>query len=228
MLWTAMLPGSRQPASLITLPLQNQHKVSSQLQTLRLLIVSLTTYSVGSHVHSLTHPVPFRPQRHRHRGECSWVTAGLWELEGFLPKNFRLSASIRVFDSKAGTRRIGSLCCLSFSSVLGTRRRVSSSSVWYSALTSGTKSLISANIKRYLLFSELRLYTYCEYTGLFVKSQFDNDTASVFKRFKGSGGAFSECSMNNLHRSAGITVAASRIRGRSNFQKGRGRGHGRP
>ena len=61
--------------------------------------------------------------------------------------------------------RIASLCCLLVSKCARYRRRLSSSWVWCSVLMSETKSLISASMKYYLLFSKRRLYTQRVSTG---------------------------------------------------------------
>ena len=139
----------------------------------------------------------------------------------------KLPNTLRVFDSKSGIKRD---CQPTLAIVSRCARYTETAVKQLSVIVQYYESHQIPTEQLQPLFTILQAeisYLQGEYAALIVKSQFDANTAAVFKCFEGNSGAFNDRSMQNLQRAAEITSAAASTRGRQN-QSANYRGNYRP
>ena len=139
-----------------------------------------------------------------------------------------LPEDLHVYDSKSGISRE----CQSTLSVLSKCSRYTETALKQLSVIVDNpevqRSAVLPDLRK--LFTVLQAevgYLQGEYTGLMVKSKFDDNTTSLFKCFERNQAAFSDQALNHLRCAAEISAISHRQTGRSRGGRGGFSGRGR-
>jgi len=130
----------------------------------------------------------------------------------------QLPADCKVNDSQQG---IKSKCKSTLKVVAKTARFAETGLKAISCLTqdpvSGNYVIPPAELDRlYVIFQAQVNYLQAEYSGLVVRSTFDEETGRLFRSFQNNAQAFSDRSLQNVRLAAELASLSARTRGSSN------------